>query len=602
MEIFFGLFFNLIPLAIIAAVVYVIVQRRRRDTSEMVDPGIGTVRRLYFYTVSFVALMMAANGLVQIAQYVLEALFGGDVISESQTRLAIGASLTIVGLPLWVFHWRLIQRHVGELPVEKRSLIRKFYIYLVLGVAVGLAIAASVSLLQWAFGSKSFSGYPWAAVIVWSVVWAFHWRLESAEGQPTSDTRGVRRLYLYLVSLATLVMLAAGFGRVVHIILLEGYESLVSLSVLLPADTGLWRPSMRAALAWALIGGTAWGAHWLYFARHDFGSVMRQFYLYIFAILGGVVTILVSLGLIINGVMTWLMGTPTDDASVHFRFLPGALASLAVGLSLWAYHWTVVRQKAEASALESQDFQRAYAYILAGMGLGALVVGIGTLVHAVLVIFTETTRELLAGQDLWREPLALGITLGILGMPLWGYFWTSIQRRVSTEGVAERSTLGRRIFIHAVLAAGILALLGSVSALIFLFLRDLLADELSRETLRDARPAIDIIAAIAIFLPYYWMVYRQDRLAEPEAIAPAERRIRKEVAVLVQEGGEAFVPNLETALGYRVTILRWVDPDAIWPELSEAACEELARRVTDANGERVLLVPDGAAVRVLSYD
>ena len=112
-EMVFGLLTGtLFPIAIIGAIVYAIVQWRRRQAPlEPVDPGIGTVRRLYFYAVSFVALMVAANGLVQIERYVLEGLFGGDVLSPSRSGLAIGISLAIVGLPIWGFHWRMVQRY-----------------------------------------------------------------------------------------------------------------------------------------------------------------------------------------------------------------------------------------------------------------------------------------------------------------------------------------------------------------------------------------------------------------------------------------------------------------------------------------------------------
>ena len=255
------------------------------------DPRIGTIRRLYFYVVSFVALMMAANGLVQIGRYVLDDLFGGEILSSSPTALAIGASLLLVGLPIWVFHWRMVHRSLQEFPVERRSLVRKPYMYLVLGVAVGLVIGATVGALQWLFGDRSFSGYQWTAIVVWLVVWAFHWRLESAEGQPATETRAIRRLYLYLVSLATLGMVAFGLARVVHFILTEGYDSIITESVLVPTDAGLWRLAMRESLALAMVGGVAWGVHWLYLARRDFGSVLRQVYLF-FSLLGGVVTVL----------------------------------------------------------------------------------------------------------------------------------------------------------------------------------------------------------------------------------------------------------------------------------------------------------------------
>ena len=597
---FLGFIPTLIFLILVGAVVYAIVAWRRREHDA--DPGIGTVRRLYFYIVSFVALMMASNGLVQIVRFVLDGQFGPDVLSRSNTPLAIGASLVIVGLPLWAVHWRMVQRYVAELPVERRSLIRKAYLYLVLGVSVALLMAALVGVLRWLFGGQDFGGYNWAAAIVWPLVWAFHWRLESAEGQPTAETLAVRRLQLYLVSLAGLAMAAVGFGRLVGLVLLEGYDSLLSVPVLLPSEPGLWRPSLRAVLALGLVGGATWAGHWLLFARRDLGSALRQVYLYLFAILGGAVTVLVSLGFIIFALLTWLLGVPDETATTHFRFLPGALAGLSVGVGLWAYHWSVVQREAQFSEDESLGARRAYAYILSALGLGALVVAIGTLVNTALVTLAETSRPLLAGEDRWREPVALVITLVILGTPIWGYYWAAVQRRVSLGDTEERTALARRIYIFAALGAGMLALLGSVSALIFFFLRDLLGSDLSLDTLRDTRPVIDIIAAAVIFLPYHWLVYRQDRRAEPVPLVAPERLRRKEVTVLVSEGGDALVRNLEAALGYRVIVRRWADPDAVSPDLSEEECQELAQCIGDAAGQSVLLVPDGTALRVLSYD
>ena len=78
------------------------------------DPGIGTVRRLYFYFVSLVALMMAVNGLVQIVRFPLDSLFGPETLTPSRTALAVGISLAVVGLPLWAFHWRTMQRYVAR--------------------------------------------------------------------------------------------------------------------------------------------------------------------------------------------------------------------------------------------------------------------------------------------------------------------------------------------------------------------------------------------------------------------------------------------------------------------------------------------------------
>lgn len=597
---FLGLLPSLLFLIIVGAAIYGIISWRRRADSPDADPGIGTVRRLYFYTVAIVSLMMSANGVVLIIRFVLQELFGGSAISSSTTSLAGGVALIVVGMPLWFLHWRFIQRYVRELPVEGRSILRKFYMYVVLGIAGALFLNSAVQLLLWIFGTGRFSGYHWGALIIWSAVWVFHWRIEQAEGQPTADTLGIRRLYVYLVSLVTLAMLVFGLGRIAYFILLEGYNVLASIPVLLPGDSGLWRPDMREAVAAVIVGGGAWALHWLYIARGDFGSVLRQVYLYVFAILGGIVTIMVALGIVIDGTLVWLLGGVTDEtAGMHFRFLPGAVATLAVGVGLWAYHWLIVQRETQVSAQESQAAKRSYAYILAAIGLGALAFAIFTLVGAALNIFVAALSDTIIGRDAWQGTVATSITLAILGLPLWGYYWRLVQKSVSDVGVEERITLARRIFIFGALGVGVLALLGSVSGLLFIVLQDVLDASVALSTLREAIIPISVIVAAAVFLPYYWGVYKQDRDASPEV--RVERPTRKDVTVLTGQGAGGFVTDLETALGHRVTTLRWADADASQPQLSEAECQQLAARINEATGPRVILIPQGEGVRVLSY-
>ena len=604
MELIFGGLIQLIFFAaIVAAVVYGIraITRHSRDFPET-DPGIGTVRRLYFYVVSFVALMMTSNGIIQTARFVLDASLGGDVISPSRVGLAIGLSLTIVGLPLWAVHWRIIGRLVSELPVETRSILRKIYIYAVLAVAAGIAIGAAVDVLQWIFGGQSFKGYPWAALVVMSAVWAFHWRLESQEGQSTPQTRAVRRLYIYLMAAGTLATAALGLGQIVHTFLREAYSGLTSVSVLAPSKPTLWGTPTRDALALLLVAGPVWVAHWLYFARRDYESTLRQLYLFAFALLGSVATALTALGIMLYGVLEWTIGVPDDEsAAAHFRFLPGAMASLIIGGIVLAYHWMAAEGEAKSPTLEMKGARRSYPYVLTAVGLVVLVVGIATLVNTALGIFVESGRTTIAGRELWKNGVALGITLVVLGTPIWAYFWGTIQRSVSAGDLEERTHIARRIFTFAILGAGMLALLGSISFLVFVFLRELLDGRLS-EVLREAKVSISIIVPVAIFLPYYWMVYKEDRRAAPAAEVDEQPRKRKAVTALVNEEGMGLLRALEAVLGYSIDRLEWADPDAGLPELSEAGLRELAQRISGASGPNVLLVPEAGRLRVLSYN
>ena len=590
-------------LVIVGGLVYgvTVATRKRRGFVEE-DPGVGTVRRLYFYVVSFIALMVGANGLALAAAYVIEVLFGGDVLDPSRTVLATGLAMAIVGMPLWALHWRIVLRLVRELPVETRSPIRKCYVYVVMAASVFLVIAGLVQVLQWAFGAESFTGWPWAAAAVFGAVWAYHWRTEEAEGQPTPETLAVRRLYLYLTAAATLIMGATGLAQVIHVVLLEGYESLVSTTVLHPSGAGLWREPIREDLALGLVGAVMWAVHWLYLARGDFTSVLRQLYFYLFAILGGIVTVMASLGIILYITLEWAIGVPeATTASLHFRSLPGALASLGIGLGIFVYHWVAAGWEAGSPAPALQRVRRSYSYVAAALGLGALAFAIGTVVSAAIETLAESGGEIIVDTDLWRNHMALGITLAILGLPLWGRYWTSVQRQLRTGDAAARTSIARRIFIFGVLGAGMLALLGGASHLVYVFLRELMEGDLSK-VLRDANESLGVLVAAAVFLPYHWMVYRADRRVTGEEGEPEEeKRPIKTVTALVGEYGRDFLQRLETALGYDVGSLRWVDPDAGMPVLSDADYKDLARRIGEATGPNVLVIPGKTEVRVLSY-
>lgn len=621
MDVLFLVFAAAMALAQFAAtglIAWGIIVWLRRAKGNASEDGGGIVRRIYFYVVAFASLMMWVNGVVLLAQFALDGIFGGALISASNTGIAAGIALTVVGLPLWAFHWRSIQRAAADAPVEVRSIFRKLYIYITLGVSLAIAVYGAVRLLRWALGVDDFSGYYLAAPPLWALVWAFHWRIEEREGQPTPDALIVRHLYIYAASLAGTAMLAIGVGMVVYYILLEGYNA-VSGAELLSGERGLWRPSLREMLCLAAVGGAVWWLHWLHMARRDRGSELRQIYLYLFAIFGGVITSLSSAGVIIRQTLVWIFESIGGSVEPHhFDFLPGAIAALSVGVALWAYHWRSARQTAAASPAAMNSSQRIYNYILAGIGTITIAVAVYMLVNTLIQLVLALFESVIIGSDLWANPIANIITLGALGVPIWGYYWRKIQRSAARDA-NERQDIARRIFIFAALGIGVLSLLGSVSALLFVLLRDLLNAELHIETLDAVAAPLALVAAAVAFLPYYWSIYAQDRDAAPEtppsetapladAAAPTDATATvaptptKEVTLLAGDDADALINGLQAALGYPVTALRWADADAITPTLSDDACAQIAQRVADAPGSRVLLAPDCDGLRVLSYE
>lgn len=586
----------LIVLGVIAAAVYGVTQWRRRRPSAEEDHGIGTARRLYLYIVALAALAAGAGGLVQIGQFVLDGLFGSAAISQSTTRLAIGLALAIVGLPLWAWHWQMASRALREHPSEAGALLRKLYVYAVLGIAVGLLLHAAIGLLQWAFLARDFGRYHWSAVVVWSAVWAFYWQAETREGQPSDDARAVRRLYLYIAAGAMLAVVATGAARVIHLLLLSGYDALASTAVLAPDDHGLWRDGVRRALAAALIGGAGWAFHWLWLARADRGSLLRRLYLAGYGSIGGAATAMAATGTVVYGLLVWVFGAAGTGAGEHFRFFPGAIASLAAGLAVGIYHYGMARREAGEAKQEWSGIGQWYPYILAAAGLVLLAIGVASAVATAVGVLAGIKTDILANAGSWRKGFALSATLWVLGAPLWQRYWLGAQRRVAA-GTEERISAPRRAMELLAVGAGLLALLGGLSHVLFVVLRDLLDGDLGRVTVQDARISLGILAAVVVFLPYYWLTYRADQRAAPSR----PRKAAKSVTVLAGPGDDASVRAIEAALGYNVEQMVSADANVRLPALSQADAEALAQRIGAAPTTDVLLVPDGDQVRVLPY-
>jgi len=73
------------------------------------------VRRLYLYALSFVSLETVLWGTIVLARSSLANQTGGSTL-----QLARSLSLILIGAPVFLFHWRLVQR-ASQADVEERS-------------------------------------------------------------------------------------------------------------------------------------------------------------------------------------------------------------------------------------------------------------------------------------------------------------------------------------------------------------------------------------------------------------------------------------------------------------------------------------------------
>jgi hypothetical protein len=178
----------LIPIGVIAWRWHWIQVNREADQYGN-SPESANVRRVYYYLVSAVGLVLLWIGLVEIVRGLLDWLLlngpatdFGDFVG---VQLANGLSFLAVGAPVWAIHWRAVQRVAlgtdNDARRERRSGPRRAYLY---GVALvgALLILFELAivlyrLLLWLLGDPSpdLAGSQTLDALVRSVTAAIFW-------------------------------------------------------------------------------------------------------------------------------------------------------------------------------------------------------------------------------------------------------------------------------------------------------------------------------------------------------------------------------------------------------------------------------------------
>src|SRR5437773_2181147 len=211
----------------------------------------------------------------------------------------------LAGLALWLSAWIPLQRGLriatpdGE--IERRSVVRKLWIYLVVLVsALAVLLSATIALanvVERILGTTDREefrniqhdlGFPVTNLLVFATVWFFYRRVVQADAARETEVERaatIRRLYTYLIAAIGLGMLAVGTAGTIGVL----GSQLMGLNTHGNGETA-------AYIALVLVGAPAWGFSWWQAQRRlsddERRSLPRRGYLYL-AILGGVLGMLV---------------------------------------------------------------------------------------------------------------------------------------------------------------------------------------------------------------------------------------------------------------------------------------------------------------------
>ncbi|MEX2505046.1 MAG: DUF5671 domain-containing protein [Egicoccus sp.] len=566
----------LLDLLIIGVVVWIILSRR--DPAGTREGGLPSLRRMLQYSGLLASLAAAGVGFAGV----LTLVFAGEEIAGSRTtELAMGLSLTLVATPVWLLLWRGVSRTLRADVEERGSVGWALYLVAAMTGSLVVTVVNLVRLGDAVVGLEPFTPAALAFAIAAVGIWIGH--LALSRRVDVSPTSTIARIGVLAGATVGLVALAVGMGEAIAVGLEEWYWAVFGP----PLAAATTTVTLRHALVVAAVAAPVWWWHWLRQGRHDPGDQAWQGWLLLVAALGGLATGLTGAGRALATTLEWLLRDPVITPAAHFSDLPPAVATAAVGATIWWYHRRVLARAADGGRAEPE---RTYTYLASGIGMVAAATGATLSVAAAIQAAfggMVATRDLGAG-----EALVWGLSLLIVGLPAWIVFWRRAQQRARTSSLSPAPI--RRIYLLLVLGVATLTALVSLAVVLYAVFRDLLQRELSVEVLAELRIAIGLVVTTGAIAAYHAAVHRVDRAQVPVAV----RIVRPSRVLLISPDGRQLASAVATETGARVRSLHRLDA----PHLDIDA-HAVSEAILAVRHPSVLVTVDAdASVRVIPYE
>jgi hypothetical protein len=392
-------------------------------------------------------------------------------------------------------------------------------------------------------------------------IWVIRTDRRTISNRETWDT--IHRLYIYLFSFVGLVMSVGGMGSMLRWLLFRIGESAVSIS----------EQSLITALSEMFVGIPLWLIFWWQAerlfnqgGRVEQASVLRKFYLYLVIFLAAIGTV-GSLTTILAGLFRRLFALESQG---DVRNVLTVLITTAV---IWAYHFVVLRQdtKAIPEVQQQAGVRRLYWYLIAGIGLMALLIGVGGDI-SVFIRSVSSQNQLFIRNNLLDQLAWFTATL-IAGLALWLIPWRNIQAECAgsePEAAQARQSWVRKIYLYFYLLLATLAFLGAGVFILSQIVLLVIGGRTSRTLASDIAHAIAFaLMSIAVWSYHLSLIRRDGKTVKTIETQLAEK---VEVAVVDDENGrfgQALIAAIQQALPNAI-----LHPIGLTPEASAAMTTE----------------------------
>jgi hypothetical protein len=411
-----------------------------------------TIRRFYFYLITLISLEVVVWGVIYLLWYtVLRKPVAGS------SYLAVGLSLVLVGLPIFLLHWWVTQRDVVHDDEERCTRIRALFLYVIRLAALVPAVQNLIALLnrpililmdqpatQALVGSNDTLMDNLVVIAVNLVVWVYFERILSGEwksGWPGSVLTEVRRFSRYLWTLYGLGLAVTGIEQVISFIFYvpEGVSTTTTVQ-------------LGNALPLALVGVPLWYYTWRVIQSSlaeadELYSGLRLGVLYLLS-LGGSITTLSTGAYVLYSLLRRVMGE-TMSLAEFFSDNNTPLASAVVLGLVWAYFGSRLKNEllARHDDLQRAELSRPYNTILSLLGNVATFVGTWFLLFTLAELLISTT----ASPSGLRSSLAGSLATILVGIPVWLRYWITAQGEampLTDLGDHARRSVVRKVYLY----------------------------------------------------------------------------------------------------------------------------------------------------------
>ncbi|MFH1183696.1 MAG: DUF5671 domain-containing protein [Chloroflexota bacterium] len=510
-----------------------------------------SVRRLYIYAVALISIEVVLWGLINLLRSIASQTVGGTA-----EVLARALALTVVGLPIFLFHWLWAQRLAASDEEERTASLRAIFFYgmllatliplvqnLLALVNRGLLMAAGLETGRAILGATGIAVDNLIAIAINGLVALYFWSVLRAEWPALPDRENfadVRRLYRYLWILYGLLMTIFGAQQILRYIFF--------------VPTGLLGEMTRATivngLALLLIGTPIWVYAWNVVQgsladENERDSNLRLAVLYLLG-LSGVITVLTTAAMVLHTLVDALLGTAIPVSDLVNRI--GGPLSIGVPLgAVWAYygHWLGRHIDSVAEPVRRAGMKRIYLYILSAVGLGGALIGVAMLNQFIIERFTG---GLLVLEAALRTDLARAIGVIAAWLPLWLVTWRRLQGEAAAAGDAgdhARRSIVRRAYLYLALFAGVIGGMIFAAALVFELINTALTGRSGSTLLSTILNDLQLLVLFGVLLAYHLGVMRRDGRSSAAALAGKQKAFK----LLVVDSAGGFGQAVRAALG-----------------------------------------------------